>query len=82
MMEIDSDSDTSVLGSKKEPKKKERKGTNLSQPRVKSKKPKKDSKVPKKIRKRKVPVAKKPPKWHCPYGEERITFLNYLKGWF
>ena len=82
MMEIDSDSDRSLLGTKKEPKKKEKKDTNLSQPRVKSKKTKKDSKPPKKIRKRKVPAAKKPKKWHCPDGEERITFLNYLKGWF
>ena len=75
-MEIDSDSDTSFLGSKRESSKKEKKPTKLS------KTAKKDSKVSKKVPKTKKTVVKKPPKWHLPDGEERITFLNYLKGWF
>ena len=100
MMELDSDSETSLLGSKRVSDKKEKKSTKSSKPRAKPRakpktakpktakpktaKPKtakKDSKVSKKVRKTKTPVVKKPPKWHCPDGEERMTFLNYLKGW-
>ena len=75
-MDIENDSDTSVSGSKIESNKKEKKPTN------KSKRTKKDSKVSKTVPKTKKPVVKKPKKWHCPDGEERMTFLNYLKGWF
>ena len=80
----DSDSDRSFFGTKTVPEKirKEKNPTKASKPRASSKKTEKDPKVPKKARAKKPKVEKKPPKWHCPEGEERIRFLNHLKGWF
>ena len=81
---MDSDSERSFFGTETEPEniKKEKKPTKASKPRANSKKPEKDPKVSKKTREKKPKEEKPPPKWRCPEGEERIRFLNHLKGWF
>ena len=77
IMVSDSDSERSLFGTEIKPEKSKKK-----EKTIKASKPQAKSKVSKKPREKKPKVEKKPPKWHCPEGEERIRFLNHLKGWF